>query len=258
MSALAFSLLGPVRAWRDGLELPLGSPQQRTTLAVLLLRGSRITSTEDLVDALWPDAPPETAVGTVRTYLSRLRRALSGAAEIDWIAGGYQLDVPAESVDVWRFRRDTAAAAEALRHGDHPGAAGLLTDALALHRGTPLAGTTGFYLAGQRARLAELCRAATADLAAVTIELDRPAEAIARLRGLVAESPISEPYHGLLMTALCRAGRPADALAHYDQVRRLLAEQLGVRPSAELRELHRRILAGDPHTGRVAELCGAH
>ena len=84
MSSLAFSLLGPVRAWRDGLELQLGSPQQRTTLAVLLLRGSRITTTEDLVDALWPDAPPETAVGTVRTYLSRLRRTFGGAAEIEW------------------------------------------------------------------------------------------------------------------------------------------------------------------------------
>jgi DNA-binding SARP family transcriptional activator len=254
VSSLAFSLLGPVRAWRDGLELPLGSPQQRTTLAVLLLRGSRITTTEDLVDALWPDAPPEAAVGTVRTYLSRLRRTFDGAAEIAWIAGGYQLDVPPESVDVWRFRRDTAAAAEARRTGAHAAAAGLLTDALALHRGTPLAGTTGFYLAGQRARLAELCRAATADLAAVTIELGRAADVIARLRGLVAESPISETYHGLLMTALCRAGRPADALAHYDQVRRVLAEQLGVRPSAELRDLHRRILAGDG----VPALSGAH
>jgi DNA-binding SARP family transcriptional activator len=245
MRALAFSLLGPVRAWRDGTELSLGSPQQRTVLAVLLLRGGRITTTEDLVDALWPDAPPGTAIGTVRTYLSRLRRTLAGAADIDWIAGGYQLDVPADAVDVWRFRRDTAAAAAAITAGDHPAAAGLLTDALALHRGTPLSGTTGFYLAGQRARLAELCRAATADLAAVTIELGRPAEAIARLRGLVAESPISESYHGLLMTALCRAGRPADALAHYDQVRRVLADQLGVRPSAELRNLHRRIRSGD-------------
>ncbi|MFF5288081.1 AfsR/SARP family transcriptional regulator [Paractinoplanes globisporus] len=250
MSGPAFSLLGPVRAWRDGVELPLGSPQQRTTLAVLLLRSGRVTTTEDLVDALWPDDPPVTAVGTVRTYLSRLRRALPGA-EIEWVSGCYQLEVPPDAVDVFVFRRRTRAAAEAMHRGDHATAAALLRKALDLHRGTPLAGTTGYFLAGQRARLAEQCRAAVADLAATTIELGRPADAVARLRGLVAEQPLAESYHGLLMTALCRAGRPADALAHYEKVRRLLADQLGVRPSAELRELHRRILVGD---GRVLQL----
>lgn len=258
MNGPTFSLLGPVRAWHRGTELPLGSPQQRTTLAVLLLRAGRVTGLEDLVDALWPEDPPGTAVGTVRTYLSRLRRTLGDAAGIISQPGGYQLDMPpAGTLDVRLFREHTAAAAEANRRGDHATAAARLTAALDLRRGTPLAGTTGRYLAGQRARLSELCRAAAADLAAVTIELGRPDEAVARLRALVAEQPFAETYHRLLMTALCRAGRPADALAHYEQVRRHLADQLGVTPAVELQGLHRRILRGDPAAGQVAELCGA-
>ncbi|MEV6342661.1 AfsR/SARP family transcriptional regulator [Actinoplanes sp. NPDC051851] len=251
-STVTFSLLGPVRAWRNGNEVPLGSPQQRTTLAVLLLREGLLTTVDELVDAIWPVDPPSSAVATVRTYLSRLRRLLCGSTSpvrIGWIGGGYVLTTPPGSIDVQLFRGHTARAAEALRRTDHVAAAGELRAAVDLHRGTPLAGAAGGYIEGQRARLAELCRGAALDLVAVTVELGGYAVAIADLRAMVAEEPLRERCHALLMTALYRGGRQADALAHYRQVRHTLADELGVEPGPGLQDLHQRILLGAPDPG---------
>ncbi|BCY12769.1 AfsR/SARP family transcriptional regulator [Actinoplanes sp. L3-i22] len=243
---VTFALLGPVRAWRNGNEIPLGSPQQRTALTVLLLREGLLTTVDELVDAIWPVDPPTSAVATVRTYLSRLRRLLcfQHGVRIGWIGGGYVLSAPAGSIDVQLFHEYTAAATEALRRGEHAEAAAALRAAVALHRGTPLAGAAGGYVEGQRARLLELCQGAAVDLAAVTVELGGYAEAIAELRAMVAEEPLREQCHALLMTALYRSGRTADALAHYRQVHRMLADELGVDPTPELRHLHQRILLG--------------
>ncbi|WP_436529597.1 AfsR/SARP family transcriptional regulator [Actinoplanes sp. HUAS TT8] len=245
---VAFALLGPVRAWRDDREVPLGSPQQRTALTVLLLREGLLTTVDELVDAIWPVDPPSSAVATVRTYLSRLRRLLCfrDGVRIDWIGGGYVLTAPPGSVDVQIFQQYAVTATEALRRGDKRAAASALRAAVGLHRGTPLAGAAGGYVEGQRARLLELCRGATLDLVALTVDLGGYAEAIAELRALVAEDPLRERCHALLMTALYRSGRTADALAHYRQVRRLLADELGVDPTPELRHLHQRILLGAP------------
>jgi DNA-binding SARP family transcriptional activator len=243
---VTFALLGPVRAWRDGAEVSLGSPQQRTALTVLLLREGLLTTVDELVDAIWPVDPPTSAVATVRTYLSRLRRLLcfSDGVRIGWIGGGYVLSAPHGSIDVQLFQGHTATAAEALRRGETREAADALRSAVALHRGTPLAGAAGGYVEGQRARLLELCQGAAVELAAVLIEVGGYAEAIAELRAMVAEEPLRERCHALLMTALYRSGRTADALAHYRQVHRMLADELGVDPTPELRHLHQRILLG--------------
>lgn len=245
---VTFALLGPVRAWRNGAEVPLGSPQQRTVLTVLLLREGLLTTTDELVDAIWPVGPPPSAVATVRTYLSRLRRRLcfANGVRIDWIGGGYVLSVPPGSIDVQLFHQHTAAAVAAIRDGDRPGAAANLRAAVGLHRGRPLAGASGDYVEGQRARLLELCRGAAVDLAALNVELGGHAEAIADLRAMVAEDPLRERCHALLMTALYRSGRTADALAHYRRVHRMLADELGVDPTPELRHLHQQILLGAP------------
>ncbi|WP_433825583.1 AfsR/SARP family transcriptional regulator [Actinoplanes sp. CA-015351] len=263
---LSFSLLGPVRAWRHGAEVPLGSPQQRTTLAVLLLREGLLTTIDELVDAIWPVDPPDSAVATIRTYLSRLRRLLCGPARvpggppavvevrIDWIGGGYVLTAPPGSLDVHLFHRHCARGAEAISRGDHTTAATELRSALDLHRGTPLAGAAGGYVEGQRARLTELSRGAALDLVAVTVELGRHAEAIAELRALVTEEPLRERGHALLMTALYRSGRQADALAQYRHLHRYLADELGVEPTPGLQNLHQSILLGDPDAGRTAAL----
>ncbi|SDT81247.1 AfsR/SARP family transcriptional regulator [Actinoplanes derwentensis] len=243
---ISFALLGPVRARRDGVEFLLGSPQQRTTLAVLLLREGLLTTMDELVDAIWPDGPPPAAVATVRTYLSRLRRLFptNCGVRIDWIGGGYVLTAPPGSIDVHLFHRHTTRAAEARRDGHTREAAAELRAAVNLHRGTPLAGAAGGYVEGQRARLAELCRGAAFDLVDLTVELGGYAEAIADLRAMVAEDPLRERCHLLLMTALYRGGRQADALAHYRQVRRTLADELGIEPTPELQRLHQRILQG--------------
>jgi DNA-binding SARP family transcriptional activator len=249
--SITFALLGPVRAQRDGRELRLGTPQQRSTLAVLLLRAGRLITLAELVDALW-EQPPETAVAAVRTYLSRLRRILDGPSgqprvRIDWRGGGYVFLAPAYSIDVARFEQHTMRAADARRRADLEGAAFELRGAVALHRGSPLSGTAGSaFLDAHAVRLSEMCRDAALDLAAVTVELGRPAEVIPGLRALLADHPLSERGHLLLITALYRAGRRAEALDHYGRVCRILDAELGIAPGRELQALGDRVRHGVP------------
>jgi DNA-binding SARP family transcriptional activator len=252
--SISFGLLGPVRAERDGRELSLGTPQQRSTLAVLLLRAGRLVTLDDLVEALW-HRPPDTAVAAVRTYLSRLRRALAAPPEqprvrIDWRSGGYVFLAPAYSIDLSRFEQHTVRAADALRRSDLPAAAFELRAAVSLHRGRPLAGTAGgAYLDAHRVRLTEACRDAALDLAAVTVEMGRPMEAVAALRTLVADHPLAERGHALLITALYRAGRRPEAIEHYRRAGRMLRDELGIEPGPELRDLSRRVALGQPAPG---------
>jgi DNA-binding SARP family transcriptional activator len=254
--SISFSLLGPVRAERDSRDLPLGTPQQRSTLAVLLLRAGRLVTLDELVGALW-HRPPDTAVAAVRTYLSRLRRVLGGPpgesrVRIDWLGGGYVFLAPAYSLDVTRFEQHTMRAADALHRSDLPAAAFELRAAVALHRGQPLAGTAGgTYLDAHRVRLTEACRDAALGLAAVTVELGRPQEAVSALRTLVAEHPLAERGHALLITALYRAGHRAEALEHYRRACEVLRAELGIEPGPQLRDLSRRVTAGEPAPGTL-------
>jgi DNA-binding SARP family transcriptional activator len=249
--SITFALLGPVRAHRDGRELRLGTPQQRVTLAVLLLRAGRLITLDELVDALW-ERPPETAVAAVRTYLSRLRGVLDAPPDrprvrIDWRDGGYVFLAPAYSLDVTRFQQHTVRAADALRRADLEGAAFELRGAVGLHHGHPLSGTAGSaFLNAHAVRLDEMCRQAALDLAAVTVELGHPAEAVPRLRTLLADHPLSERGHALLITALYRAGHRAEALDHYRRMCRILDDELGIGPDAGLRDLSDRIVRGEP------------
>jgi DNA-binding SARP family transcriptional activator len=251
---ITFALLGPVRAHRDGRELRLGTPQQRSTLAVLLLRAGRLVTLDELVDALW-ERPPETAVAAVRTYLSRLRRVLDAPpgqprVRIDWRDGGYVFLAPAYSLDVTRFQQHTLRAADALRRDDLEGAAFELRGAVALHHGQPLAGTTGSaFLDAHAVRLSEMCRDAALDLAAVTVELGHPLEAVPRLRTLLADDPLTERGHALLITALYRAGRRPEALDHYRRLCRILDSELGIGPSPEVQDLGDRVARGEPDPG---------
>jgi DNA-binding SARP family transcriptional activator len=252
--SITFALLGPVRAERDGRELRLGTPQQRSTLAVLLLRAGRLVTLDELIDALW-EHPPETAVAAVRTYLSRLRGILDAPTgqprvRIDWRDGGYVFLAPAYSLDVTRFQQHTLRAADAIRRADLEGAAFELRGAVSLHRGHPLSGTAGSaFLNAHAVRLSEMCRDAALDLAAVTVELGRPREAVPHLRTLLADDPLTERGHALLITALYRAGRRPEALEHYRHLCRLLDRELGIAPSADIQDLGARIARGDPDPG---------
>ncbi|RIV31604.1 AfsR/SARP family transcriptional regulator [Micromonospora radicis] len=248
---LTFDLLGPIRAWSGGEEIDLGSPQQRATLAVLLLHEGTVVTVDELVRAVWGDEPPRAAVTTVRTYVSRLRRVQaprpdgSTGLRIRSIGRGYSLDVPSDSVDVVRFRRHTTLAAAATRRGDFAVSAMHLRSALALRHGSPLAGAPGPYAHSQRTRLQQLITTAELDLISAEINVGRHHEVLPELSVFVAENPLWERVHELYMTALYRCGRQADALAHYQATRQELVDNLGIEPGVVLRELHRRILAGE-------------
>lgn len=248
VSELRFVVLGPVRAWRGGAELDLGTPQQRAVLAVLLLAEGRQVPASALVDALWGDEPPKAATGAVRTYISQLRRCLrtGGGPEVIESAGnGYALPLPPSAVDLGMFLRWTGQARTARSAGHAAQAAMYLRDALGLWTGAPLAGLPGEYAETQRTRLTELHLAAVEDRLALDIELDRHVAAAAELRTLLAAHPLRERLSELLMLALYRAGRQADALAVFGATRRVLGEELGIDPGPALQDIHRRILQTD-------------
>lgn len=251
---LWFEVLGPVRAWHDGAELDLGSPQQRGVLAILLLSRGWQVPRDVLIDAIWGEDPPRAAPGTVRTYISRLRRCLDPvtgyrATElITSIGDGYALAQDSVTVDADLFARHVADAHQARDQADAATAATRLRAALELWRGMPLAGIQGPYADSQRTRLAELRMAATEDRLAMDIESGGPA-AIAELRTLLDEHPLRERLSELLMLALYRAGRQADALSVFAGTRRLLAGELGIDPGPALRDVHERILRADASLG---------
>ncbi|MEV4318817.1 BTAD domain-containing putative transcriptional regulator [Actinocrispum sp. NPDC049592] len=241
---LRFEVLGPVRAWLGAAEVELGTPQQRAILGILLLRNGGVAMPEQLVAAIWGVTAPRAAGSTVRTYVSRLRRALGPV--IESVGGGYALPTEPGTLDVTDFERLVNAAREARHTGDLTAEANLLRAALALWKGTPLAGVRGEYAEQERARLMQLRLAAVEDLAAADLELGRHAEAEAGLVPLVIEQPLRERPRELLMLALYRSGRQAEALAVYQEAQRLLSGELGLDPGPELREMQRRILKSDP------------
>jgi DNA-binding SARP family transcriptional activator len=222
----------------------------------------RHVSLDALIAGLW-DEPPRAATGTVRTYVSRLRRILGADAgrESDLIesAGdGYRFPLRSTALDLKDFLRLTKEA-QAAGHDSQVGlaqAAGLLRDALGLWQGTPLAGLPGPYAESQRVRLAELHRAATEDRLAADIELGRHTAAAAELQDLVASHPMRERLRELLMLALYRSGRQADALAAFGDAQRLLSEELGIDFGPGLRDMHQRILQMDERLLGAASVPG--
>jgi DNA-binding SARP family transcriptional activator/tetratricopeptide (TPR) repeat protein len=251
VSELRFAVLGPVRAWSGDTQLDLGAPQQRAVLAVLLLAEGRQVSLGALVDALWGPEPPKAAVGTVRTYVSRLRHrlAVGPAGEepevIESAGDGYVVHLRPAALDLNLFLQWTAQAREARIAGDPAQAAVFLRDALALWRGAPLAGLPGEYAESQRARLTELQMAAVQERLALDIGLGGHVAAAAELQTLLAAHPLRERLSELLMLALYRAGRRADALTVFGNARHTLNEELGIDPGPALQDMHQRILQDD-------------
>ncbi|MET7747679.1 BTAD domain-containing putative transcriptional regulator [Micromonospora sp. NPDC005367] len=251
MRKLRFEVLGPVRAWCESTELELGSPQQRAILGVLLLRAGAPACPVDLINAIWGERPPSAAAGMVRSYIYRLRQALTTAGEpaasvIKSVPGGYAIPVESITLDLTIFQLRLRAAREAHRAGDALAEAAALREALALWKGTPLAGVHGEYAENERTRLIQLRLATIEDRVAVDIELGRHAEAADELATLIAEVPLRERPRELLMLAYYRSGRQAAALAVFHETRNLLEEQLGIEPWPGLKEMQQRILNSDP------------
>ncbi|MFC9061573.1 BTAD domain-containing putative transcriptional regulator [Streptomyces sp. NPDC057074] len=245
-AALRFGVLGPVRAWRGEGALATGSPQQRALLAALLLREGRTATAAELIDALWGEEPPSQALAAVRTYASRLRKILDPGVLVSE-SGGYAVRGLAEGALDLAAAQDLATGAEKARTaGDLCQARDLLRRALALWDGEVLAGVPGPYAEAQRVRLEEWRLQLLETCLDMDLEQGCHAEAVSELTALTAEHPLRERLRELLMLALYRSGRQAEALAVYADTRRLLDDELGVDPRPGLQELQQRILQADP------------
>ncbi|WP_133259861.1 AfsR/SARP family transcriptional regulator [Streptacidiphilus pinicola] len=250
MDRLRVETLGPLRAWAGPTEIALGPPKQRAVFAVLALSEGSLVSRDELVDHLWGPTPPATAVGSVHTYVSGLRRALAGPAGDALVSTGtgYALRLDPDRLDV-RAVEQLAARAGSAREGDPVAAVAACEQALACWRpGAVLGGLPGPFAVEFRAWAADLRLRLLMERAELLLELDRPNGVADELRLHVAAHPYDERLRALLITALHRSGRTADALAQYQDLRRLLAEDLGIDPSAELRELNSSILS---ENGRI-------
>ena len=240
-----YRVLGPVEARVDGRPVRL-APRVRAVLAVLLLHSGQVVPAARLIDALWGDDPPETAANILQGYVSSLRKAL-GRDALETRDPGYRLRVEREALDLHRFERLATDGARALEEGRSDEAAGLLNDALLVWRGAALADVAeGPELRPASARLDELRLVALERRIEADLACGRHEEVVAELVTLTSEHPLRERPAALLMRALYRCGRQADALAVYRAMRARLVKELGLEPGAELRELENAILRHDP------------
>ncbi|HKS99320.1 MAG TPA: BTAD domain-containing putative transcriptional regulator [Rugosimonospora sp.] len=243
---LEFGLLGDLRVDADGRPLDVGHARQQSVLAVLLVEANRTVSPDELVDRVWGERRlPKRPSAALQTYISLLRRALgpTGAATIERRPAGYQLHVDEKSIDLHRFRA-MIDKARATAHDQR--AAALLEQALGLWRGEPFPRLDTAWVNATRNALTQERHAAQLDLADLYLRLGRHSPLLAELVEWVEHNPLDERLAGQYMLALYREGRQADALAHYERVRRRLTEQLGTDPCRALQVLHERILISDP------------
>lgn len=242
-SAFEVRLLGPVQIVRAGREIALGGPRQRAVLASLVLESGRVVPAGRLAEEVWRGSPPPGAAKTLRSYVSRLRTLLRPDVELVGRGGGYVLSADPGVVDAVRFERLAASGQAALRRGDPAAAAGCFREALDLWRGPALVGVGEVdSLMREAVRLEELRLAAVEGRIEADIELGLHAEVTGELEGLVAEHPLRERLWRLLILALYRGERQADALAAYRRARDMLAAELGVEPGEELRRLEEAVL----------------
>jgi DNA-binding SARP family transcriptional activator/tetratricopeptide (TPR) repeat protein len=240
---MEFRLLGSVSLFADGAAVDLGPARQRCVLTALAVEANRVISVDRLIQRVWGDDPPLRARATLVNYLSRLRQALGDVdAAVTRRSGGYALELEPSDIDLQRFRRLYARA----RTETGSSRAELLTEALGLWHGEALTGLPGDWAAAERDRLHRERRDAEWDLTDALLHLGHGEDLVADLAARVTEHPLDERAAGQYLLALHRAGRTADALAHYRGLRTRLVEELGTDPSAALQDRHRQILAADP------------
>ena len=242
---MEFRLLGPLEVLVDERQMPLGGARQRAVLAILLIHRREVVPVDRVVDELWGERPPDTAVKTIQVYVSRLRKEL-GDGVLLTRGGGYALEVNGDAVDADRFQRLADQGRQALEDGDPRRACDSLSAALELWRGPPLADVAyESFAQTEVARLEELRLVALENRAEAELALGRHAALIPELEKLVRDHPTRERLREELILALYRSGRQVDALECYRDAQRSLAE-LGLEPGAELQRLERSVLNHDP------------
>ena len=244
---LTFRILGPLEVLDDDVPVPLGGRNQRALLTLLLLRANEAVSTERLVDQLWGEHPPRTATTSLQNTVAQLRKLL-GPGLLHTRPTGYVLQLDGQ-LDLTQFEQLVGAA----RSSEPIERARLLREALDLWRGPPLADCEGEEFAqAEIHRLDDLRLGVLEERIAVDVDIDVDAELVAELQLLVARHPLRERLWALLMLALYRCGRQADALAAYRDARRSLVEEIGIEPGPELHGLYGQILRQERSLVRVA------
>jgi len=254
---MQFRILGPFEVEHDGRLLQLGGHQQRTLLAVLLLRANEVVPVDEIIDELWPSDPPASATKSVHVLVSKLRRILEHEPNELGEPGrngvlltrphGYVLSVAPGELDLQRFESLLEQGRRALAAGRADDAGNTIREALGLWRGPPLAEFAyDSFAQGEVARLEELRLSAIEDRIEADLALGHHAELVPEVESLATKHPLRERLRGQLMLALYRSGRQADALRAYHEIRRHLADELGLEPGPALRQLEREILAHAP------------
>jgi DNA-binding SARP family transcriptional activator/DNA-binding XRE family transcriptional regulator len=252
---LRLAVLGPLEAWRDGRPLSLGTPARRAVLGLLAMDPGGLVRRGTIIDALWGEVPPRTAMGLVQAHVSRLRKVLeppersaagdSGEEVISSVRGAYRLRVAIEQVDLLLFRDLAARAAAAQASGDDAYACMLYEDAARLWRGDPLAdidllsGHPGLFL------LRHQLTSVLLRYAELACALGQYRRVLPLLQALAVAEPLNESVHARLMIALAGTGQQAAAIGIYEDLRLRLDGELGLYPGEELAEAHLRILRQD-------------
>ena len=254
-------LLGPVQWETAAGRVDLGAVKQRTVLAALAVEAGRLVTWTELVDRVWDQASATGSRGALYTYANRIRRLLEaveaaaddgGPARLACRSGGYLLHLDPDQVDLHRFHRLTAAAEDAGRPDGER--ARLLSEALSLWQGRPLADLPGQWAAGSRETWGRQRLKVVVAWAEARVRLGEPDGVIGPVEELTVEYPLAEPLTGVLIRALAVAGRDAEALHCYAAYRTRLIEELGAEPGPQLRRLHEAVLRGTvSHSRRAPE-----
>ncbi|TWP52260.1 AfsR/SARP family transcriptional regulator [Lentzea tibetensis] len=246
---LELSLLGPLRVTSPRGEIRTPS-KIKQILALLALESPSAVGLDQIIEELWGQRPPKSAVRTIHTYIYQLRKQLAdhvdgGAGLVATLNGGYLLTVVPERVDVHRFEQAVRESRAALDAGRAAEASRRLDQAVGMWRGAALADVRkGPRLDAEAVRLEGLREAAQELRVQADLEQEHWSEAIPELQALIRRYPLRERFHHQLVWALNRAGRRAEALSAYRHTCHLLNEELGLDPSDELRRLHHVVLTG--------------
>ncbi len=249
---LQFGLLGPLEMSIDGAPVPLGTPKQRAVLAMLVINRNRPVSVDALITALWEEWPPSGARASLHSYVSNLRKLVSGAgidprAVLAAAPPGYRLSISDNTCDLGRFIAEKTAGVHAAAAGRFEQASRHLSAALSEWRGPVLDDLRDFQFvdAFATALVEDKILAHTAK-AEAEIACGRASAVITELEALTVEHPYREPLWAQLITAYYLSDRQSDALGAYRRVKTTLADDLGIDPSPNLRALNERILRQQP------------